>query len=255
MASRLDRLSCVALSLVAFAGCVGGQSGTETGGKFEDPFNPAGIKVSPNACACAVSDTAAVALRGRVVEVDGRRVRVRVRALLGEGAIEPVLRFAIGDEVGGEVSEGCELQGLQPGDDVAVLHTPSARTELDCPELLGCMSRRCEGLLADDPRSEACAPECQRETRAQCATHAGDALLNGRLVIARWGGELSFPLGGQRAEGPLRVPAGDLIDLLDRNQCERLVMSALPDGGALAEPVPPGTDEGVADPEVGSAAK
>ena len=255
---RLGRLGFVAIAVAALAvGCIGGQSGTESGGGKRPPPVPGipivNIAKAGSGCPCALSGRPAVALRGRVVRVDDEHVRVRVRTVLGEGPIEPELRFAPGDEIGGAVSEpGCEpTPRLQAGDDVAVLHVPGAQTGLECPEYRSCMSQQCDSLLAGDPRLDGCEPDCQQETRAQCSTRGQAALLDGRMVIARWDGELSLPLVPGGVQGYLRVPVDDVTDLLDQPVCEALFTEALPDAG-MSPPSEPGSE--VIDPGLGSAA-
>jgi hypothetical protein len=221
--------------VVLFAGlgaCVGGQSGTESGGgsKFV-PDPTATIVNTPGSCACALSGLPAVALRASVVRVEPDAVRVRVRKLLGEGRVEPLLRFAPGDEIAGAWAEpGCEpFSSLQPGDDVAVLHVPGTQISYECPERRACSGARCDALREGDPRVASCESDCARETEAQCATHAGEALLDGRVLIARWGAELALPLarGGDRV-GELRLAADELTQLLDGAECKRRVDEVLP---------------------------
>ena len=122
MLARRLALLWVFVGFAAVAGCVGGQSGTESGGGgklFPDPS--ANINNATGSCACALSGNPAVAVRGTVVRADEDGVRLRVRTVLGEGPVEPLLRFAPGDEIGGEWAEpGCGPGiALHPGDDVA----------------------------------------------------------------------------------------------------------------------------------------
>ena len=236
----LVRRLALVVVLVAVGACVGGQSGTETGGGKFEPDPTATIMNTPGTCACALSGSPAVALRATVVRVERDGVRLRVRALLDEGPVEPLLRFAPGDEIGGDWAEpGCDpFQGVQPGDDVAALHVPGAQISYECPERRACSSARCDLLRAGDPRLATCDGDCQRETQAQCATHAGEALLSGRVLIARWGGELVLPLaqGGQRL-GELRLAPSQLPQLLDSAQCKQWVEELLP-------PVEPPIEDG-----------
>jgi len=251
----LARWLALVVVFVALGACVGGQSGTESGGGSKVLPDPSiSIWNTPGSCACALSGMPAVALRGTVVRVERESVRLRVRSLLGEGTAEPLLRFAPGDEIGGKWAEpGCDpIQGLQPGDDVAALHLPGAQSSYECPERQACSSQRCDFLRAGDPRITTCYGDCQRETQTQCAMHAGEALLAGRVLVARWSGELVLPLarGGVR-EGELRVAPGALPQLLDSVQCQRRIDEVLP---PLEEPFADGGLDLPGDVTLGSAA-
>jgi hypothetical protein len=222
----------VVAGLAAAAGCVGGQSGTESGGGAKViPDWTANIASAPGTCACSLSELPAVGVRATVVRVERDAIRLRVRTVLGEGPTEPLLRFAPGDEIGGAWAEpGCEpVASVQPGDDVAALHVPGSQIGYECPERRACVTARCDQLRTGDPRLASCDSDCQRETKAQCSTHAAEALLHGRVLIARWGAELALPVarGGARA-GELRVDADELLQLLDVESCQKRVDRALP---------------------------
>jgi hypothetical protein len=236
---------------VAFGGCIGGQSGTESGGgpKFDPRVM---VQMVPSGCVCGLAERPALALRGNVVRVDGSYVRLRVRSVLGEGPVEPVLRFAAGDEIGGELAEPqCEpRRALHAGDDVAVLHMPGYQIGNECPEYQTCASDRCDGLRAGDPRINSCDADCRRQTRAQCATHADVALLHGSLLIVHWAPELTLTLP---TGDDLRVPASELSQLLDGPACQARVAAATPDAGAL--PVLPEDEWGDAALPISAAAE
>jgi hypothetical protein len=217
------------LLLVGLAACVGGQSGTESGGGQKNipevgpTLNTAATGTA--ACACALSEQPGVAARGTVIDVatDGGRSRVRVRVseLLGEGPVEPELRFAVGDEIGGSTPElGCSTgPELHDGEDVGLVHVPGNAIGVGCPEYQSCLLDRCADLAATDLRIGSCDQDCKIRTRGQCATHGGEALLDGTLLAAPWDDELLLPADANSSVATVRLPRSQLPLLLDGPAC------------------------------------
>ena len=215
--------------LLGLGGCVGGQSGTETGGGAKNipDFGDTSIKTAatPNSCACALSERPGAAARGFVVAVDGERVRVRVTALLGEGPVQPEVRFAVGDEVAGSApAMACEGgPALHQGDDVAFVHVPSDAAGLACFEYQTCLADRCAQLQPGDVRAPACDQDCKVRTRGACLSHAGEALLDGTMLVAPWSDQLQLPGEAVQPGAALRVPRSELPSLLDGPACSELL--------------------------------
>ncbi|HEX2675806.1 MAG TPA: hypothetical protein VHM19_04185 [Polyangiales bacterium] len=215
--------------LLGLSACVGGQSGTETGGgaKNVPDFGDTSIKTSaaPNSCACALSERPGAAARGFVISVDSERVRVRVTELLGEGPVQPEVRFAVGDEVAGSapamVCDGGPA--LHQGDDVAFVHVPSDAAGLACLEYQTCLADRCAQLQPGDVRAQTCDQDCKVRTRGACLSHAGEALLEGTMLVAPWSEQLQLPGETQPPGAALRVPRTELSSLLDGTACSELL--------------------------------
>jgi hypothetical protein len=217
------------LLLLGLFGCAGGQSGTETGGGAKNipDFGDTSIKTSaaPNSCACALSERPGAAARGFVVRVDSERVRVRVTELLGEGPVQPEVRFAVGDEVAGSApAMSCDgWPVLHAGDDVAFVHVPSDAAGLACLEYQTCLVDRCAQLQPGDVRAAACDQDCKVRTRGACLSHAGEALLDGTILVAPWSEELQLPGEAVQPGEALRVPRTELPALLDGPACSELL--------------------------------
>jgi hypothetical protein len=215
--------------VLGLSACVGGQSGTESGGGAKNIpeidhttiIDDTGLAV----CVCALSEQPGVAVRGIVVDVDSDgvrpRVRVRVSELLGEGPIEPEVRFAVGDEIGGSAPDlGCGGPELYAGDDVGLVHVPGNAIGVGCPEYQSCLRDRCADLPLGDLRIDACDQDCKVRTRGQCTSHAGEALLDGTILAAHWDDELTLSSNGANPDEELRLPRSELPVLLDYAACE-----------------------------------
>ena len=219
------------LLFVGLSACVGGQSGTESGGGAKNIpdigqttiVDDTGLATT---CVCALSEQPGVAARGIVVDVDNDgarpRVRVRVSELLGEGPIEPEVRFAVGDEIGGSAPDlGCSGgPELYEGDDVGLVHVPGNAIGVGCPEYQSCLRDRCADLPVTDLRIDACDRDCKVRTRGQCTSHAGEALLDGTILAAEWDDELTLSSNAADPAQVLRLPRSELPVLLDGPACD-----------------------------------
>ncbi len=212
------------IGCVGVSGCLGGQSGGESGVHSEPD--------SPRACACI--DERLLPVRAQVTRLEGGCAELVVVELLEQTPEDAYLPLAVGDSFGGVITPLCGGgPAVNTGDEVVALFSRGTQDSSGCPEYRACSldrcgdpnaayttttSPECEAERAADPNVD-CQPQsevdedalvaydrcdtaCLEETRAVCATHASETQLGGTVVVAPWhDGQVSFYWAGEtRAE-------------------------------------------------------
>jgi hypothetical protein len=224
---------------------VGGQSGSE-GGSIAPGSN----------CVCVAASQGKAPLRATLLAHEGHEVRVRVDEVLSNDVVPELM---VGMEVGGlwRPTMPCG-DGLAPvpGDSLLVFFQRGNQDNVGCREYQSCSTGRCgpapeDGTLDDFARWDECDSVCLEETRTQCATHAQDAWLHGRVELALWEGDEWF-----FAQGDKTIKAGtdELSVLRDDNACGmRFPVEPEPtsgDGMMSDAPSPPSSGEGAGGAEI-----
>lgn len=156
-------------------------------------------------CACLSDflqpDTIPVALRARILRVQGSCIELEVIVPL----VEPAA-VAAGDIVGGQWQELCagsSSLGYQAGEEVLAVYEPGSQGAEGCPEYRSCSEQRC-GLDPNSAGYDVCDASCVEDTRAACMARAGEARVGGAVRLAKLSGNLvSYDVDGQRETSTL----------------------------------------------------
>lgn len=209
-------VACFALN-----GCLGGQSGGETGSLDEEPDAPA-------ACACIAAGSNTV--RAKLIRHEQGCAELVVTELLHEPLPGEYMPLAVGDTFGGATVPFCAGDAeVREGDEVFAQFTRGTQDSVGCPEYLACSTERCgdpnslvtmtmaseceerrskdssvdcaPALENDEPaiaEYDRCDTQCLEETREVCARHANDTQLGGNVIVAPWHeGQVSFFWAGE----------------------------------------------------------
>lgn len=214
---------CTYSSALLSSGCLGGQSGGETGNHARPD--------SPAPCACIPDGSRPV--RARVTALQGGCAELEVLEVLAEPQANEYLPLRVGDVFGGVLQPMCAGgASIEEGNEVLALFERGAQTSSACPEYVACSQQRCGSpddayTTTIDPECEAeqqdnpaidcrpiehvdeaaliaydqCDTGCLEENRDVCATHTGDEQLGGRVQVSRWvDGEIQFHWAGQQRQ-------------------------------------------------------
>lgn len=189
-------------------GCLGGQSGGETGAR--DPSE------QPIPCACMPEGERPV--RARITRLASGCAELEVLEQLVAPDPDEYKPLEVGDVFGGVLQLKCGGSApVNEGDEVLALFRRGTQTSATCPEYRACSADRC-GDPADaytttiDPNCAAaqannpsldcppietvdeaavlaydeCDAACLEETRETCLSHASDEQLGGVVLVAKW---------------------------------------------------------------------
>lgn len=217
---------------------LGGQSGGETRPGMTQAVD----------CAClwefVQEDTTPVALRARILRIQGACVELEVIEPLAETA-----SVSRGEVVGGQWQELCSSPGgpeWTNGEEVLAVYEPGNQASDGCAEYRSCSQQRC-GVDANAEGQDACDSSCVVDTRAACAAHAPEARLGGVVRLAQLAaGEVEYFLHGQRQVATLeqlsapscRDDQAELARRIPMPMRSAVQASALSDSDAMASTCP-----------------
>lgn len=246
---------------VLSSGCLGGQSGGETG---EDPHADA-----PAPCACMADGTRPV--RARVTALAGGCAELQVIEVLVAPAADEHLPLRVGDVFGGVLEALCQgSAAVQAGDEVLALFDRGSQTTNACPEYRACSADNCGSpdaayTTAIDPECAAeqqnnadldcppvehvdealviaydrCDAQCLEENREVCASHAADEQLSGRVKVARWvNDKVQFYWAGKHHEEPFSQLLAPACSERHRTLWGERPRSTLPSNNDTAQQAP-----------------